>query len=277
MNVSTMLAQRNDSVKRGYRLHLTNLESQPFTYLLRFWVTPPDAQPHWAAPFNEFFQFYSGLFGIPLTSVGSPFVRSGNVYMSSQTFQVLPQQTVTIGFSPATFADLSQDIQFLEGYVTLELPVLRTGQGNLRFRPAPQAAGAVKVLLNPEMTMVHTDTQGAGYTQNLDGVVTGKVSRTLLNFDTVEPLVPASGKAENAVVPNGSVLLTHDALVNALQMSAVAESYSVLSSQMTSPAERMGALVELLCELDTKKEFVNELNKLLEKNQAAARICKGSV
>jgi len=38
----------------------------------------------------------------------------------------------------------------------------------------------------------------------------------------------------------------------------------------------MGALVELLCELDTKKEFLNELNKVLEKNQAAARICRSS-
>ena len=274
MIVSTMLAERNATVRRGYRLHLTNLEDRALTYLVRFWVTPPDEKPHWAAPLNEFFQFYTGLPGLEFNSSASPFVRTGGVYGSSQTFQVSPQQTVSIGFSPTAPGDLSKDIHYLEGYVTLELPVVRTGQGDVRFHPTPQTNGPVRVLLNPEMTMLHIDTQGAGYTQNLDGVVTGRVSMTRLNFDTVEPLVPASGKAENEVTPNGSLLLTHDALVKALQTNALEESSSPLISQLMSPAERMGALVELLCELDTKKEFVNELNKLLEKNQAAARICK---
>lgn len=156
--------------------------------------------------------------------------------------------------------------------------MLRAGHADVRFRPTPQADGPVKVLLNPEMTMRHIDASGGGYTQNLDGVVTGRVSVTRLNFDTVEPIVPASGKAENDITPNGIRLLNQAVLTDLVNLTALIEegASSSLTSQLLRPLDRMGAPVELLCELDTTEDFVSALNSLLAKNHAAARICRAT-
>jgi hypothetical protein len=262
-----MYAQADANVRRGYRLHISNLEDRAFTYTVKYWVTPPTNEPRWAAALNLFFTFYDE------DSVA--FRRTGGVYMAAMTFVVEAKHTVSVGITPnLNFAGV-EGFKLLKGYVTLELPVLRNTPDNPYFRSVPQADVPVKVLLNPETTMVHMDTSGRGMTQNMDGVVTGRVSVTRLNFDTVEPLIPASGKAENEVTPNGIHLLSHDALVNALKLSRATEERS-FGTESLSPAERMGTLIELLCDLDTQEEFVAELNGVLGENRAAARICRGS-
>jgi hypothetical protein len=274
MLVSTMFGQRDKAVRRGYRLHVTNLEDRTFTYSVRYWVTPPNDLPHWASTLNQFFLHFAGLYGDSASIDVPVFFRTGSVYVASTSFQVEPNHTVSVGINPTEGEVLSGDVDLLEGYVTLELPVLRDGNSDSPFRSQPQANGPVKVLLNPETTMIHRDTSGPGYTLNMDGIVTGRAPVTRLNFDTVEPLIPASGKAENELTPNGILLLSHDALVDAVKTSQAAEARSFVGTENLPVADRMGALIELLCELDTQEKFLVELNKVLVKNHAAARICR---
>jgi len=271
-----MFVQWDDSVRRGYRLHITNLEDRAYTYTVRYWVTPPNEEGGWAATLNQLFYIFDSDVYSPAQSGWPPqFLRSGNVYVAAQTFEVEPKQTVTAGIMLGTSSRPSSDIKFpsvAEGYVTLEVPVLRSKQDS-PFRPFPQAMGPIKVLLNPETTMIHTDRQGQGYTSTLQGVTTGFVSRTHLDFDTVEPLVPASGKAENEITPNGVIPLGRDALVEAVKTSHVIEGRPVTSDLPV--AGQMSALIELLCGLDAHKEFVDELNEVLLKNGAQVRISRG--
>ena len=278
MLVSTLFAQWDVAVRRGYRLHITNLEDRAFTYTIRYWVTPPNGEPRWAASMNQFFNlFYSGPFGNPDELSLPVFRRTGSIYVAAYTFKLEANHTVSVGITPGSSPPPNIGTNVMEGYVTLEVPVLRNGQGDSPFRPLPQAGGPVKVLLNPETAMIHADTSGAGYTRNLDGVTTGRVSVTRLNFDTVEPLIVASGKAENEIMPNGIVLLGRDALVEAVKQIPVAEgghSGSLEGMSALPAGDRMAALIELLCGLDTGEDFVGELNKVLSKNQAGAKICR---
>jgi hypothetical protein len=271
MNVSTMFVQTTSeavsAVMRGYRLHVTNLEDRDFTYTASYWVTPPDDKARWAALLNHLFILRS-------PGYESPFHRVGSVYVASSTFVVAAKHTVSVQFRPGSYLSNEENIPVLEGHVTIELPVLKNTQGESFFRSAPQSDRPVKVLLNPETIMIHTDIGGSGYTQSMDGIVTGKVSRTPLTFDTVEPIIPASGKAENELTPSGIRLLSREALADTLKVSKAAGFGMYLGAQHLPDSERMGALLELLCELDGREAFLTELNKVLAKNRAAVKISR---
>ena len=90
-----MVGQSSHDVLRGYRLHVTNLEPQAFFYSVRFWVTPPSAEPRWAAPLNQFFSMF-GNAGV----TQELFRRQGSVYVAGMTFAIEPQQTVSVGIGP---------------------------------------------------------------------------------------------------------------------------------------------------------------------------------
>jgi hypothetical protein len=273
MLVSTMYAQSDERVRRGYRLHVTNLEDRSFTYTVKYWVTPPTPEPRWAAALNQFFTLYAGLYGAGTDNSIQGFSRTGSIYVATMSFVLEAKHTVPVGITPNLANTKLDGPYLLEGYVTLEVPVVRPGRGEESFRAQPQSDGPVKVLLNPETTMVHRDPDGVGVTLNLNGEVTGEISRTRLNFDTVESLVPASGKAANEIMPNGILVLTHDTLQDALHSISRLETGARAGSENLPAADRIRTLIELLCELDTKKEFLAQLNKILGKNHAAARIC----
>lgn len=101
-------------------------------------------------------------------------------------------------------------------------------------------------------------------------------SPSRLNFDTVEPLVPASGKAENEIHPNGLITLTTSDLVKAVDRTAILSEATGISAvdNLSGPA-KLAALLGLLGELDSSESFVAELNKVLSQNHAATRICRG--
>ena len=277
MLVSTMFAEWKESVRRGYRLHITNLENKTYTYTIRYWVTPPDNSTDWTSALNFFFSvLYFALYGSRAKVVAPSFQSSGNVYVAAMTFAIEAGQTVSVGTTPPVTGLLPANfaMSFLEGYVTLEVPVLRGGPNHLTFMPAPQASGPLKVLLNPETTMVHVDTTThVGWITNADGIVTGKIPVVPLNFDTVEPLIVATGKAENEITPNGLFKLGRDALTAAVKGAATLESASTTATDELTAPDRMSALVGLLCELDTQEEFLSDLNKVLAQNKAPARIC----
>jgi hypothetical protein len=137
----------------------------------------------------------------------------------------------------------------------------------------PQSSDAVRVLLNPETTMVHVDTSGRASFIDQDGYVRGTVPVTRLNFDVVEPLVPASGKAENAIIPDGIHLLDHAVLVDAMAAarSSVEESTTLVPN--ASRADHMRLLVTLLCETDGDAKLTHALNEVLAENHARVRLC----
>jgi hypothetical protein len=272
MIVSTMVGQSSHDVLRGYRLHVTNLEPQAFYYAVRFWVTPPSVEPRWAAPLNQFFSMF-GNAGV----TQELFRRQGSVYVAGMTFAIEPQQTVSVGIGPLAYSSGVGDLSTVEGYVTIELPVRSDPNSATNLRRLPQSNAAVRVLLNPETTMVNEDHHGAGYTQQLDGVVTGRVSVTRLNFNIVEPIIPASGKAENEIDPNGIRLIEmtslhdpHGTVVHQL----VPEELHARGSQSIPDDERLRALMELLCELDTNASVLSQLNDILTQNQATVRLCE---
>ena len=276
MLVSTLALESTAAVKRGYRLQITNLETTGFTYTIRYFVTPPDSG-QWASRLNASFILIAGLYGDTMAISVPIFLRSGSVYVAATTFRVPANHTLSVCINPVGSPPPNNGLDQLEGYVTLELPVLKDTAGNTPFRSLPQAQAPVKVLLNPETTMVHTDTAGPGYTQNSDGVVTGRVSMPRLNFDTVEPLVPASGKAENEIHPNGLITLTTSDLVKAVDHSALlSEAGGISAVDTLSPPARLAALLGLLGELDSSESFVAELNKVLAQNHAPTRICRNS-
>lgn len=273
MLISTMVTQATGNVRRGYRLHISNLADQAITFQVKYWVTPPNGEPRWAAVLDRFFTLYAGQYGEGVTNWTQTFVRNGSVYVAAMSFIVEARHTVPVGITPSLSLPSIENLHLVEGYVTLEVPVLRDGQGKMSFRPQPQSADPIKVMLNPETTMVHIDTSGAGALRDMDGRVTGHVSVTRLDFDSVEPIVPASGKAENEVVPNGIKLLSRDALVEAVKVNRAAEGGPLIDTENLSSADKMATLIGLLCELDHQEEFVDELNNVLARNNATARIC----
>jgi hypothetical protein len=274
MLVSTMFAQMDSDVRRGYRLHITNLEDQAFTYTVRYYVTAPNNETGWAARLSQFFRSYVGLHEA-IDSMDAPsFKLVGSVYVAAVSFGVEPKQTMSVGIYPGDSSPMVEGLHFVEGYVTLELPVVRDGRSDMAFRSVPQAPDTVRVLLNPETTMIRKDMSGGGYTRTQDGVVTGRVSIGHLYFDIVEPIVPASGKAENELTPNGLVLLSKDALLEAVQSRRAIEAGNSVGAGNMPAADSMGMLIELLCMLDSHEEFLGELNKVLSQNLSAVKICE---
>jgi hypothetical protein len=279
MIVSTLFGQNDPPrdfpvVRRGYRLHVTNLEDRAFTYLVRFRVTPPSAEPRWASVLNQFFDISAGLYGGFTPAWVQTFRRTGNVYVGGITFTVEAGQTVSAVCAANANLDPPDGVTLLEGYVTIEVPVLRNDNDKAMFRAFPQAMGPVKVLLNPETTMTHKGNPMGGGVRDMDGYVRGHVGIPPLDFDTVEPLIVATGKAENEITPNGNSVLRRDALIQTMAAQKPGESSGLEGTDHLPAADRMRLLLELLCDLDTNDKFVAELNKVLNQNEATARICR---
>src|SRR5215470_4109687 len=152
MLVSTLFTQSEENFLRGYRLHITNLADRQFQYRVRFWITPPSPEPVWASSLNGFF----ALFG-PYASEQETFRRDSGVYVAGIKFSVPPNNTVSVGIVPRDYWANLGGKTILEGYVTLNLPVTRTSESKTIFGFTPQSANPVKVLLNPETTMVNLD------------------------------------------------------------------------------------------------------------------------
>jgi hypothetical protein len=269
--VSTMYFQSDlnveqADVQRGFRLHVTNLEDRALTYLVVFCVTPPTPEALWASPLTQ-------LLGVAVGGIGSyaPFHRSGSIYVASVRFPIEPGHTVAVTMFPSGSQDESRRLSWLEGYATIELPVLRGESGERTFFARPQADRPMKVLLNPETTMIHRARPGPGYMLDKEGFVTGRIPVARLNFDTVEPLVPASGKAENELMPNGVQFLSHEALVEAMQPRLAAEDDAAPIAH-ASAADRMRQLITLLGELGTEDALIHGINDVLARNRATARL-----
>jgi hypothetical protein len=277
--VSTLLGQSTGDVIRGYRLHVTNLEPRPYVYTVTFNVTPPSSESIWAAPLQEFFATFlndvmdparNGVAGV----TEQRFRRDGTVYTVGLTFSVESRQTVSVGLVPRSHSTEVGTLRTIEGYVTLNLPVVGDPSVVRSFRRVPQSRTAVKVLVNPETTMVNKDNLRPGYTRQLDGVVTGTVSVTRLDFNVTEALVTASGKAENEVIPDGSKSLDLAPLQSPHGAADVEPvPVEVLRGASAVPdEERARALVELLCELDENAEGLVLVNEVLAENDVRIRL-----
>src|SRR6187399_1988223 len=89
------------------------------------------------------------------------------------------------------------------GYVTLEVPVLRDRSGKTPFRAMPQSDKPVRVLLNPETVGTKIVPGSPFGLTDRDGYVIARSWNSGFEIDSIEPLVPATGKAENEIVPDG--------------------------------------------------------------------------
>lgn len=268
MHVSTMVLQADSDVRRGFRLHVTNLEDRQFTYAVKYRVTPPDDRPYWASRLND------GYFAHVGSGTQSPsFSRDGGVYVSTTTVTIAAHQTRSVGLGPDRTTPVDAALVRLEGYVTIELPVLADTQGRAAFRRTPQSSDNVRVLLNPETTMMRVDTSGRANYIDQDGYVRGTIPVTRLNFDVVEALALASGKAENSIVPDGIRLLDHAVLVEAMAATQGLFAESTTLVPNASRADHMRLLVTLLCETDDDPALTTALNEILGENQSRVRLC----
>lgn len=278
MIVSTLVGQSSGDVIRGYRLHITNLEPRPYVYTVTFYITPPSSDSIWAASLNEFFATFLGDNTDPAQKgfagvTEQRFRRAGAVYAAGLTFSIESHQTMSVGLVPRSYSTTVGTLEALEGYVTLGLPVISDESVLRNFRRVPQSQNVVRVLVNPETTMVNTDHSRSGYTRQLDGVVTGTVSLTRLNFNVTEPLVTASGRAENELIPDGFKNLDLAPLQTPRRGLKKERLLAVSIGASTVPdEERARALVELLCELDTDPVGLSLVNEVLAENHASIRL-----
>jgi hypothetical protein len=238
--------------------------------------TPPTPEPLWAAAFNRSYV---------LDEFSTAFRRTINgVYAATTTFTVEPRHTVSRHLIPTVPAEiaLAEDkavgyalpphprlVKRAEGYATIEVPMLRDRRGLAPFRPIPQMDRPVRVLLNPESTlsfvrevdqMIISDSKGRtqGYT-GVDGY----------HVDAVEPVVPASGKAENEIVPFG---LWSPARAEVAAMRTSGSEAFLDNAAPERDNRSLTRLLDQLCELDLDEGAVKELNAILDVNAASLRL-----
>lgn len=267
----------SQTIVRGYRLHLTNLEDVPITFELSYWMTPPTPEPVWAAAFNR--SYLSAEFT-------APFRRTAKrVYVATTTFTVEPHHTVSRSLTPTVPAEvaLAEDravgyaapghpplISHAEGYATIAVPTLRLRRESAPFRPIPQLDRPVRVLLNPESTMLFMRYPDRMTISDWDGRPQSYTGTHGYHVDSVEPVVPASGKAENEIVPFGlwSPAQAEVAALRHLDSDAFHDSVTPMADRRS-----LTMLVDELCELSLDEAALMELNSILGANAATLRLC----
>jgi hypothetical protein len=247
MLVSTCRVDLQSDLRRGYVLHVTNLEDRALEYLVSFVVTVqvgfisngPDA-----SEVERFARITGDSFLIeqPFRRMAAGEGRAfepGRTYNAAVRFFVGAKKTASIGIEPpqplggvlggllnAFGGRQSYSFSRLQGYVTLRLPPARSLERKF-FRQA-QADGPVRVLINPETRTIYYTGGGRSEiyddpppTANPFGVFTGGPATIdpppvqsgfsylpSRAIERTEPLHIASGKAENELEPEGSGLLT---------------------------------------------------------------------
>ena len=309
MLVSTFRVDLQSDLRRGYVLHVTNLEDRPLDYLLTFVVTVhvgfmskgPDA-----SEVERFARISGDSFHVEQPfrrmAVGEsrPF-EPGRTYTAGVRFFVGARRTASIGIEPpqpvligpfGSGARQTSSLSHLQGYATLRLPPARSTVR--KFFTQPQADGPVRVLLNPETRTIYYT--GGGRTEIYDddppfasplgplfgGPATIDPPPVKRGFsylpsraiERTEPLHIASGKAENELEPEGSRLLTTENVkyaIDALKAERV-EAVEYRGAELVADQDRAGALIELLCEVADDAELTRAINQVLKEQKAAVRI-----
>jgi hypothetical protein len=311
MVVSTCRIDVQPDLRRGYVLHLTNLEDRPFQYLVGFVLTvlvsPMGGVVPPARELDEFVRFTGdGIIGKVsfrrlVASVNHP-MQGGVSFTTGVYVLVGGHQTKRIGmepFIPVGLAGLAHALNsrtrgaldHLEGYVTLRLPIVRFP--NRQFLTFPQSSDPVRVLVNPETRTVYrtggqrldiwTDEPpiqggfGSWWGQppiDPPPVKSGFTYAPAATIERTEPLHVATGKAENALTPDSPKSLTVESLNYALDAvnAGTLEEGDYRGAASVADEDRAGALIELLMELGDDAELSRAVNKVLEDQQAPVRI-----
>ena len=312
MLVSTCRVDLQPDFRRGYVLHITNLEDRPFDYLLTFVVTvhsglmsngPTASEVERFARITGDGYFIEQPFRRMAAGESRPF-ETGRTYSARVRFFVGAKRTARIGIEPpqpnvlggigaALGLNARQGtINRLEGYVTLRLPVARSNVR--RFLTQPQADAPVRVLLNPETRTIYYTGCGRseiyeddppipnplgaifGGPQTLDPppVKSGFSYLPSRAIERTEPLHLASGKAENELVPEGTRLITTENVNYAIDAlkSDHVEAVDYRGADLVADEDRAGALIELLGEVGNDATLIRAINQVLKEQQATIRI-----
>ena len=98
-------------------------------------------------------------------------------------------------------------------------------------------------------------------------------SRTI---ERTEPLHVSTGKAENEIKPEGLKKLSVENLeyaIDAVKATGV-EAGDYRGAELVADQDRVGALIELLCEMGDDPVLTRAINKVLDEQQAAIRVRK---
>jgi len=308
MLVSTCRVDLQADVRRGYTLHLTNLEDTRLDYLVTFVVTvriPLMSSGPATGEVERFARFTGDGFSVEQpfrpSAVGKASPFDGATYTAGVRLRVGARRTGTIAIEPPVsfgfglMGARTPSLTRLEGYVTLRLPPARTN--TRRFFMQPQADRPVRVLLNPETRTINLAIGQRMDIYNDEPPVQGSLASLWGGIDVAnsydpppvkrgfallpsrttertEPLHLASGKAENELEPEGSRLITAEGLEYAIASLPAdgVDASEYRGAELVADQDRAGALIELLCELDNDPALAGAINQVLEKQQAAIRI-----
>jgi len=311
MLVSTCRVELRPDLRRGYLLHITNLEDQALDYLVTFVVTVHTGVMSSGPPASEVERFAA--FTGDAHLVEQPFRRfvggqarigeTGHMYSASVRLFVGGKRTSRLGIEPpfaggilgALFGGRTFAFSRLEGYVALRLPPVRSRER--RFLTQPQASGPVRVLVNPETRTIYYT--GGGRAEIYDDIPPfpnplGGLAGQPNTFDPppeqrgysylpsraierTEPLHIATGKAENELTPDGSRSFTAENVQYAIEAlkNEDTEATEYRGAGLVAEPDRAGALIELLGEVGNDAALVRTINQVLKEQKAAVRIRTG--
>ena len=306
MFVSTCRVDVQPDLRRGYTLHITNLEDRWLDYLVTFVMTarvqlmggvaPPAADVERFARFMGDGYFVEQPFRRISLGTSHPF-EAAATYTAGVRFPVGARKTGRIGIEPPEvfrgFRNIGTSqatgLTRLEGYVTLRLPPARTD--TRRFVRQPQADRPVRVLVNPETRTLNVSgvqqvdiyddpppvtfqTFGGPLTYDEPPVKRGFTWVPGKIVERTEPLHIGTGKAENELEPEGARSLRVEDVEYAREAvnAGHLETIGYRGAETVPEPDRAGALIELLCEVGQDPALTAAINQGLTDQQAAIRL-----
>jgi hypothetical protein len=295
MIVSTCRLDMQRDLRRGYVLHITNLEDRDLEYEVAFVLTMPQPLLLGPTPSRLDLENHVAVVGPFATAQGFRRVGSDAVYSKKIRIWIGGHQTSFIAIEPTVargFAAFRPTLfEHLEGYVTLSLPVRRRRKNRVMVETQvlaePQSLTPVRVLLNPE---TRTFNRTGGHRMDLwedeppipasfhGPAVDPPPRQTGFTFvplswtERIEPLHVATGKAENELTPDGGLTLTREGLHYALNAIESDDPGDYRGSSAVADEDRAGALIELLMEVGEDPEMAKAINQALDRYQARVRL-----
>jgi hypothetical protein len=260
VSVFRLVSGDKDRPSLYYNLYVANLEDAYLEYIVEYWHR---------ASFDEVHVTPGRFRDVQATS--SP---EAGLFVATNRFRLLPRETTVVTLR---FAGVEPSSVDLSGYVRLRFPRVNLPGAQQGVRLVPQSDGVLKVMLHAEtVTDVEPSIRERGGISDSRGFAIAHfgVSGALSNVRTAVGLTLASGRAVNEITPDGNFVINKSllGLVNKVARDTDPALPGKGATSDVADEDRATALLELLAELSSDPETIQEVNRLLQRSRVMIRL-----
>ncbi len=260
MLVSAFEIRRHDHERQRYRLFVTNLEDQDFEYLIEFHGEKT------SAPSFSSFANLSFTVDDPAVQDFIVFLRNPHVYGpngSLRRFVIPAQRTALLQVDPP-----GPNRGDARGFVVLRLPTIAAPATTGTVGRIPQSDRPVRVVLQAES---HVTRVPENFEAGNTGVILARSDG--MTHPYAVSIALASGKAENAIEPEGASRIENIDRVTIKDILGQITGRSYIGADIIPEENRLASLLELLGQTDGGQSTIEHLNRLLEEAGISIRLC----